>query len=90
VKKIFILLLFICFIFAGLPAENLKLMRTPDASIDKICFIYENDLFTADLNGNNLKRIVKAAGIESNPKFSPDGKWIGFSSTFNGETAMFI
>lgn len=89
-KKIFILLLFIFLIFAGLSAENLKLMRTPDASSDKVCFIYENDLFTADLNGNNLKRIVKAVGIESNPKFSPDGKWIGFSSTFNGNRNVYI
>jgi len=59
-KKIFILFIFLT--FAGLSADNLKLMRTPDASSDKVCFIYENDLFTTDLNGNNLKRIVKAAG----------------------------
>jgi len=90
-KKIAFSLLSFVFIVSNVVAtENfMKLMRTPDASKTKLAFIYQDDLFTANLDGTNPTRLVKAIGTESFPKFSPDGKEIAFSSNFNGNSNIY-
>jgi len=69
--------------------DYMKLMRTPDASKDKLCFIYQDDLFVSNLDGSNPVRLVKAVGVEAFPKFSPDGKVIAFTSYFNGNLNVY-
>jgi len=61
---------------------------SPDAST--IVFVYENDLWQVDIQGGIASRITAMDGAESNPKFSPDGKWIAFSSNQNGNTDVYI
>ena len=61
---------------------------SPDA--EKIVFVYENDLWQTDTKGGTAHRLTGMDGAESNPHFSPDGKWLAFSSKQNGNTDVFI
>ena len=61
---------------------------SPDGS--KIVFVYESDLWLADRTGGTAHRITAMAGEESVPRFSPDGKWLAFSSTQNGNADVYI
>jgi tricorn protease len=65
-------------------------MTQPAISKDRIAFVYANDLWTADLNGKNLQRLTIDDGVESNPVFSPDGKYIAFSAQYDANTDVYI
>lgn len=67
-----------------------KMMTQPAVSKNHIAFVYANDLWIADQNGQNIKRLTVDKGIESRPNFSPDGKWIVFSAQYDGNTDVFI
>lgn len=61
---------------------------SPDA--EKIVFVYENDLWQIDTKGGTANRITGMDGAESSPHYSPDGKWLAFSSRQNGNADVFI
>ena len=48
------------------------------------------DIWTADENGQNVRRITAHKARDVHPRFSPDGKWIAFSSDRNGNLDVFI
>ncbi len=66
-----------------------KLLTQPAISATHIAFIYAGDLFTADLDGTNVRRLTTDDGVESNPVFSPDGKTIAFSAQYDGNTDVY-
>jgi len=66
-----------------------RLMRQPALSSVNIAFIYANDLWVANADGTNSRRLTSDAGIESNPYFSPDGKLIAFSAEYDGNTDVY-
>ena len=43
-----------------------------------------DEIFIADEDGNNAKPLAPGPGDESNASFSPDGKWVVFTSNRNG------
>jgi tricorn protease len=53
-------------------------------------FTYLADIWTADEDGKNVKRITVNKARDVYPRFSPDGKWIAFSSDRNGNMDVFI
>ena len=57
-----------------------KLLTQPAISASHIAFIYAGDLYSADLNGGNVRRLTSDDGVETNPVFSPDGSTIAFSA----------
>ncbi len=73
-----------------LQAQETKLMTEPAISATKIAFIYAEDLWVANKDGSNPKRITVDEGIESFPVFSPDGKHIAFTAEYDGNTDVFI
>lgn len=66
-----------------------KFLTQPALSQNKIAFVYCGDLWVADLNGQNVRRLTSDDGIESNPQFSPDGKTIAFSAQYDGNIDVF-
>ena len=66
-----------------------RLMHQPAISSTQIAFIYANDLWVANADGTNSRRLTSDAGIESNPYFSPDGKIIAFSAEYEGNTDVY-
>lgn len=71
-------------------AQETRLLRQPSLSTEQVTFTYGSDIWVADLDGNNVKRITSTPAIESNPHFSPDGNWIAFSSNRSGNTAVYV
>jgi tricorn protease len=67
-----------------------KLTRYPSYYQGRVAFSYMGDIWTADDNGQNIQRLTVHAARDIYPRFSPDGKWIAFSSDRNGNLDVFI
>jgi tricorn protease len=67
-----------------------KLTRYPAYHQGRIAFSYMGDIWTADENGSNVQRLTVHSARDIYPRFSPDGKWIAFSSDRNGNLDVFI
>ena len=66
-----------------------RLMTQPAIGATHIAFIYAGDLFVADRNGANVRRLTTDDGVEANPVFSPDGTTIAFSASYDGNLDVF-
>ncbi len=76
---------------AGLAsAREAKLVRYPHYHNGKVAFSYLGDIWTAEESGKNIQRITAHKGRDVYPRFSPDGKFIAFSSDRNGSLDVFI
>jgi tricorn protease len=74
-------------------AQNIsdtRLMHSPTISQQHIAFIYAEDLWVADRNGANPRRLTIDEGVESDPVFSPDGSMIAFSAEYDGNRDVFL
>ncbi len=70
--------------------KDTKFLSQPAISKNQIAFVYSGDLWTADLDGKNVRRLTSDDGIESNPVFSPNGKLIAFSAQYDGNTDAYV
>ena len=71
-------------------AAEAKLVRYPHYHQGRITFTYLADIWTADESGQNIQRLTVNRARDVYPRFSPDGKWIAFSSDRNGNLDVFI
>jgi tricorn protease len=71
-------------------AQGTRLLRQPDISDKHVTFTYGSDIWVADLNASNATRITSTQAVEGHPHFSPDGKWIAFSSNRAGTEAVYV
>jgi tricorn protease len=67
-----------------------RLLRQPSISLSDITFVYGADIWVADLDGEKILRLTSTPAVENNPHFSPDGKWIAFSSNRSGNEAVYV
>lgn len=80
----------ICFFAAALTAAQTKLLRFPDLYGDRVVFTYGGDLWTASTAGGIATRLTAHPGVETYPKFSPDGKWIAFTGQYDGDEQVYV
>ena len=66
-----------------------KLLTQPAISAQHIAFIYAGDLFVANHDGSSVRRLTTDDGVESNPVFSPDGRTLAFSASYDGNVDVF-
>ena len=66
------------------------LMRLSDVHEDQIAFVYENDIWLVPSAGGLARRLTNDPGIESRPKFSPDGKYLAFSAQYDGGYNVYV
>src|SRR6516165_10705068 len=71
-------------------ANEIKLPRQPDYHNGKIVFSYLGDLWLVNEDGANPQRLTVHKAPDVNPRFSPDGKWIAFSSSRYGNYDVFV
>ncbi|MCI0465090.1 MAG: S41 family peptidase [Gemmataceae bacterium] len=71
-------------------AAEVKLARHPDYHNGKIVFSYLGDLWLVSEDGSGPQRLTVHRGRDVHPRFSPDGKWIAFSSDRYGNTDVFV
>jgi len=80
--------LFFVVVFAQ--AEPIKFARYPHICGGKIAFSYHGDIWIAKENGSNPQRLTAHVARDIYPRFSPDGKWIAFSSDRMGNNDVFV
>jgi tricorn protease len=78
-----------CLSFVAFGREA-KLVRYPHYHQGRIVFTYLGDIWTADENGQNIKRVTVHRARDVYPRFSPDGQWIAFSSDRNGNLDVYV
>jgi len=65
------------------------MLKEPAASKKHIAFTYGGDIWIADRKGNNPRRLTSRPAPEQTPHFSPDGKTIAFTATYDGNTDVY-
>jgi tricorn protease len=66
-----------------------RLLAMPAVSAKNIAFVYAEDLWVADLDGKNPRRLTSDLGVESHSVFSPDGQTLAFSAQYDGNTDVY-
>lgn len=72
------------------PGVEMRMMRMPDIHGDQVVFSYANDLWTADRSGGFARRLTSHPGQEGRAHFSPDGKWIAFTGSYEGNPDIYV
>lgn len=67
-----------------------RLVRYPHYHGGRIAFTYLADIWVADDSGGNIRRLTVNRARDVHPRFSPDGKWVAFSSDRNGNLDVFV
>jgi len=89
----FLEVLIFCFsavIFGEINTKDTKLLSQPALSDNHIAFLYAGDLWIANSDGKNARRLTSDDGVESNPIFSPNGKLIAFNAQYDGNMDVYI
>ena len=71
-------------------AVDARLMQQPAVSATRIAFIYAGDVWVAPKLGGLAQRLSTPAGVESFPRFSPDGKSIAFTGDYDGNEDIYV
>lgn len=66
------------------------LAQQPTLSATQIAFVYANDLWIVPRGGGEAARLTVSPGSESDPHFSPDGRWIAFTGQYDGNSDVFV
>ncbi|MEW6742281.1 MAG: PDZ domain-containing protein [Planctomycetota bacterium] len=83
------LLLWTGLLVAPATGETL-LLRQPAISATHVAFVYAGDLWIAQRDGSNPRRLTVHPGVESSPRFSPDGEWIAFTGNYEGNIDVYV
>ncbi len=60
------------------------------ANDGRVAFTYQDDIWVVDADGSNPRRLTVNVARDFSPRFSPDGKWIAFTSNRTGNNDVFI
>ncbi len=69
--------------------RDTRLLSQPAVSARHVAFLYANNLWIADLDGSNVRRLTSTVGSVTNPVFSPDGSLLAFSAQYDGNTDVY-
>lgn len=70
--------------------NDTRLLAQPAISKTHVAFIYAGDLWVADLDGKDVRRLTADEGAEANPSFSPDGTLIAFTAQYDGNFDVYV
>ncbi len=82
-----ILALLLCLVTSA--QIDARLFRFPDVSSSQIAFVYGGDIWLVSKTGGTAYRVTSSTGEEAFPRFSPDGKMLAFSATYDGNTDVY-
>jgi tricorn protease len=84
-----------CALFA--PAGSLsaqdsgtRFLRQPSVSATEIAFVHANDVWVVGREGGQARRLTTSEGAETEPAFSPDGRWIAFTGEYGGNQDVYL
>lgn len=67
-----------------------SMYRFPDISNDEIVFVYANDLWRVPVEGGTALPLASPAGVETIPRFSPDGSEVAFVGNYDGNQDLYV
>jgi tricorn protease len=70
--------------------SDIRMASDPAVSAHHIAFQYDGDLWLASRDGTAARRLTTHAGMETSPRFSPDGRWLAFTGEYDGNTDVFV
>ncbi|MFC1782638.1 S41 family peptidase [Planctomycetota bacterium] len=71
-------------------ADVIKFMRQPHICNGKIAFCYHGDIWVADADGRDPYRLTNHIATDADPRFSPDGELIAFTSNRMGNNDIWV
>ena len=71
-------------------AGPLRFAEQPDIHGESLVFSLDGDLWGASVAGGVAHRLTSWPGVESRPRFSPDGRWLAFSADYDGPQAVYL
>ena len=90
-SKSYLVLVFLLINIYFLNAQN-PLINDPSLNYDgsRIAFNYQGDIWIANANGTNIKRLTVHEAYDAYPMWSTDGKSIAFQSNRYGNNDIFV
>jgi tricorn protease len=81
-----------CFVVFSRASERLVGARFPAVSPDgtRIAFSYLGDLWVVSAQGGKAERLTNHVAYEREPVWSPDGRWLAFTSNRDGNNDVFV
>src|SRR6185369_3113826 len=89
-KPVFFALLLLSLPALAIDINDTRLLSDPAISPRQIAFGYANDLWVANPDGGGVRRLTSHPGVESGPRFSPDGSLIAFPGRYEGNTDVYV
>ncbi len=75
---------------AALAAQSTRLLHQPDVSARDVAFAYAGDIWLVPRDGGAARRVTSSPTVESDPHFSPDGKWLAFTGQYGGNPDVYV
>jgi tricorn protease len=88
-KRLFLAAIIVIAFQTSYAQIDARLFRYPDVSATQIAFVYGGDIWIVNKTGGTANRLTSSTGEESFPRFSPDGKTLAFSATYDGNTDVY-
>lgn len=70
--------------------DTVRFMRDPHYSNGNIAFSYQGDIWLAQRDGGNPRRLTSHVARDISPRFSPDGTMVAFTSNRTGNNDVFV
>src|SRR5437867_12699283 len=67
-----------------------RLLRQPTYAKGRIAFSYLGDIWVANDNGSEVRRLTDHHARDISPRFSPDGTLLAFSSNRDGNHNVYV
>src|SRR5688500_13425065 len=70
--------------------ESTRLLRQPTVSRTHIAFVHAGDVWVVPRAGGDARRLTSFPGVESQPRFSPDGRTVAFTGEYAGNQDVYV
>ena len=67
-----------------------RLLKQPSISSQHLAFVYAGDIWIANRDGSQPRRLTSHPAMESHPDFSPDGKHIAFTANYENNADVYV
>src|SRR5208282_5549070 len=74
---------------AGAAEDAPLLAQMPTLSKTHVAFVYGGYLWSVPRDGGEARQLT-TAGHETNPAYSPDGKWLAFTGQYDGNADVYV
>lgn len=71
-------------------AQGSRFLRQPSVGPESIAFVHASDIWIVGRTGGDARRLTSHEGAETNPAFSPDGRWIAFTGSYGGNQDVYV